>query len=670
MKLLEAIKLVLGQDGAGPGERVTWEPVTAIVDRNGAMIRGIRVPCSGDFVPIAGQLVPVLWQSGVPKLVLGHRVRRAKFASIYTPRGAGIIEQLVIGNFDGAGDDVWYRNFQRFEKLNIAGQLGGNQAQEVKWGYNGKGFAVACSSGWWYVFTIERDPSTVENGWQPVLAWSGRPLVESSQILSILATSSHRYIDTYGLANESILNRWEDDRPGYAPQWFEISYAHSFGNELTGGGAASGSASRAFTLLQLLAGQTDGGSGEEGAQVLDWYLDGDRKLKFLIIVSWDHFTISSPDGSGSRSILHWVSGNNETDGYQYTTEEEIESAGASCTVGAIKQDLSTVPEQHFFIYNATDNVVELSTFPSDPEIGSEETETSWGGRIDHIHTENQDAPPGSPVRSVTEYYYSGASEGGTQYDAYKDVALPPGGTFLIGNPTAQLFRDDLAFIPGPFKSTVIVPGDTTQASLMSRGIFHWAVTANAGADVRLWHYTVQAVTAFQANDEPRLFVVMERYPFVSGTAYINDIPEIGIFVVNPKTGALVRTIRAFQYCLAGAGLLAGNAHRIIWTLSAPWYSPTTTLHVTNLLTGEERSFTAAQAEALLGMRSFILSPDFAWNYDDPKQFYLPDQLPALATDDVLADVAGLLEQDLAVPGSIRAANDQDVLEPIGRYLEE
>ena len=668
MNLTQALRLACAPADPGgitkPSDRISWEVVFALTTVGKAVVRGMTVPCSGNFVPLVGQVVPVLWKDGQPSLVLGHRARRAQFPNIIVPVGNGMIEELLVGNFDKTVPDVWYRNYERFTKLNIAGQLGANQAQQVKWGYDGKSFAVACTSGWWYIFTIDRDPTTVEGDWSPKLAWSGQPLKDSSQILSIIATSAYAYVDTYGMAHEDIVNQWET-KPGYEPQWYEISYTPSFETEATGGGAASGSASRGFTLVQLLAGQTDGGIGTEVAQVLDWYLDGDGRLKFVISVYWDHFTVSSPNGSGSRTILNWVSGDSDNSGYEYDTTQGISSVGASCIVGAIKQDLTRIPEQHFFIYDAVGKGLQFATFPAAPELGQQTTVSQWATCEDHIHTENEDGP--SPPPTELDNYYSGGSQGGSAGDYYKSVSLPPGGSFLIGNATAQLFRGDLGFVLAPFKSTPVTPGETVPWSLISRAYFHWMVTSNSAEDVRLWHYTVQTINIFQADSQPYALLVMARYPFLSGTGYINDIPQIGVFIINADSGAVVRTLRPFQYGLQGASLFAGNAHRIIWALNAPWYSPRVTFYMMNLLTGQETPFTTAQVTALFGTKTFLLSPDFAWDYNDPKQFYSTAQLPVIVADPALANLGALLTESLMVPGSIRAANNQAILEPLGEY---
>lgn len=642
---------------------ITWETVESVQENGYAIVQGKPLASTGMKTFEENERVPVTWKDGKPQVILGHRWRRAQFGQTFRIAGHGIVEELLIGNFDDLGDDVWYRNFDRLEKLGVAEKCNG-RLLEVRWGYDGKSFVVKAGDGWYSIFTIDRDPTTVEETWEPKFTWAGQPLKDTSQILSIQSTSSHRYKDVYGRAVENINNSYEDR--GSGPQWYENSYGGAFENEEESGGNASGSAFRTFSLVQLLAGQSDGGIGTESAQVLDWYLDGDGKLKFVISVSFDHFTISSPNGSGFRYFLHWVSGDNETDGYEYTTDTPISSFGASATIGATKQDLTTVSETHFFIYDANGKLVEFSSFLGSSQLGQEASESTFGGRIDKIDTVN--APTIPPYRSHAIYYYSGAEQGGGP-PIYKDVAMPPSGTFLIGNVSCQLFSGVLGFVIGPWKNLVTTPGGTgSGAALLSRTDFHWSDIYSTGVDVRLWHYTVQYAKPFQLNTDPRLFLVMERYPFVPGTGYINDIPQIGVFVLNARTGAVVKTLRAFQFGLAGASLVGGNAHRIVWTLSSPWFQPQTVYYATNILTGKETGFSPAQVEKLLETQMGYLQPDFLWDREDPNNFYLPDKLPDIEGDVVLEDLGKLVILSGSETGNIRAANNEEILSPLDRYL--
>lgn len=652
-------------NGSAPAEGappITWETVESVQENGYALVQGKPLAATGTKTFEANERVPVAWKGGRPQAILGHRWRRAQFGQTFRVAGTGIVEELLIGNFDNVGDDVWYRNFDRLEKLGVAEKCNGGLL-EVRWGYDGKSFVVKAGDGWYYIFTMERDETKVEETWEPKLAWSGQPLIDATQILSIKSSSAHRYKDIYGVAAEAITNTWEDQGQGFG--WYRTGYNASFETEVTGGGAATGSAFRPFTLAQLLAGQTDGATGTEQSQVVDFYLDGDGKLKFLISVSWEHFTISSPNGAGTRSIVHWNSGDADNDGYQYTTDEDISSIGASATVGGVKQDLTQVPEQHFFIYEAVGKIIEFSTFPATPEIGQEITEPTWGGRIDHVVTQNLGGP--SPPRAHIVQYYSGAESGGTG-PLTKGVNLPPSGTFLIGNATAQLFRSDLAFVTGPYKETAVTPsGSPTPSTLFSETEFIWYFQFTTGVEVRLWHYTVQSVQVFQSNEQPLAFLVMARYPFLAGTGYLNDIPQIGIFIINARTGAVVKTIRDWQFGLAGADLVGGNAHRIVWTLSSPWIQPTTVYYTTNLLTGKETGFSLDQVADLLQTQVRYLQPDFLWDYAEPNGFFLPDSLPDLTDDDALEDLAQLESATGAAAGSTRAANDRDILESLDRW---
>ena len=676
MNLTQALRLAGRPNDPGSisesSDRISWETVSATTFDGKAVVRGATIPCSGNFVPFAGQVVPVLWRRGQPNLVLGHRARRAQFPHIIVPTGNGLIEELIVGNFDKTVNDVWYRNYGRFEKLNVAGQLGGNQAQEVKWGYDGKSFVVACSSGWWYVFTMDRDPSTVEGQWSPKLAWSGQPLVSNTALTTVTYKYTKTKTSSFWLPHVD-----QTATLVYSEEWgwhWETTFTFSWDSPMDDSGSASLTTSISFGLADLLAGKIVDANGEHNveASILDWFLDGDGHLKFLIKVAWDDF-IFAVSGSNGGNLHHTIgAGGNGMSGW----DEGFSLSGAyTGALGVMKQsDHSTVDEAHIFIYDAAAGNVAWATAALGPNFGIESVD--WWCRIyEHwtTHVIGGDNP------GDWESYYGGASGGSfndTKYNSY-----PASGDVrskvVSSTGTGQLFDPQkLAVLAGPYIQN---PGGLTAsatAGLLGGGnyvipgdAFIYSVESSyySQADVRLWHYRVQVAQLFQANDAPRLFLVMERYPFIPGTAYINDIPQVGVFIIDPKTGALVRTLRDWQYGLNGASLLLGNAHRIIWMLSAPWYSPTTTLYTTDLLTGQEVFFTADQWELLLRTKSFLLSPDFVWDYDDPKQFYSPDKLPALISDDVLKDLARLFEVGLTTPGSIRAANNESILDPLGRY---
>lgn len=642
---------------------ISWETVESVQEDGYALVRGKPIAATGTKTFEANERVPVTWKDGRPQAILGHRWRRAQFGQTFRAIDMGIIEELLIGNFDDLGEDVWYRNFERLEKLNVSDKCNG-RILEVKWGYDGKSFAVKAGDGWYTIFAMDRDPTKSEEQWEPKRIWEGQPLTASTLILTFSARTSNRYNDVYGKATEQIHNIYEDRNGG--PQWYETSYAAGFETEELAGGTASGTAARYFTLVQLLAGQDDGSGGSEAAQVVDWYLDGDQKLKFLISVSLDHFTVSSPDGSGTRVSLYWVSGDDAVDGYEDTSEAPIGSLGGYATVGGVKQDLTRVPETHFFTYNAVTQTLEFSSFLPASLLGQEQNQAAFSGRIDRVERFNVNSPT-SPPRAHAIQYYSGAETGGDN-DLFKNVSLPPDGSYLIGNLTAQLFRDGLSYIPGPYVDRVVTPGGFgSGAALFSRTNFHWSDQFNTSVDVRLWHYTVQDVKLFQSNTESRLFLVMARYPFLGGTGYLNDIPQIGIFILNARTGALVETIRDWQYGLAGAGFVGANAHRIVWTLSSPWIEPKTVYKTTNILTGKETEFSLAQVTDLLQTQMAYLQPDFLWTHEDPNRFYLPDSLPDIEEDAVIEDLGKLVILSDNPVGSTRAANDEAILDPLGRY---
>lgn len=668
MNLATAIQMSLARESPGepppPGDRITWEIVQALTPDGRAVINGISLSPSGTFVPAVGQRVPVLWKDGAPLLILGDRVRRAQFPPVRRVTAQGIIEELSVGRYDGKDADVWYRNYERFERLDIRRSLAGHEPQQVKWRLDGKGFGVACAQGWWAVFQMERDPTDVEARWEPKRTWLGQPLGETTTVLSVMATASHQYLDYYGYCEENQVHTWhpEWDTPGYA-----LATSGEYLDELQGGGMASGARERTFSLADLFSGAVLDDLGHAGltAALGDWFVDSSGHLQLVVLAQWEDFSIESPNGSGERT--RYVP-DGEVNGQIDNNTEYMSSTGARYVIGATKQsDESTLGEQHLLIYDATAGGATFSTFLPGSNIGSVTREVSWQTNIGYELITYEGGPQAG--ERTWGYGYGGDSASPLSEDKpTRSVDLAPNGSFPTGNATGQLFRADLALVPGPYTGSSQTGSGSGGVGHVFAGWwnFYWTAATFTGTEARLWFYRVQAAQFFQANDEARLFVVMERYPFVAGTGYINDIPQIGVFVVD-LAGTILRTLRSFQYGLQGAALLDGNAHRIVWTLSAPWLNPRATAYVTALDAAIERAFTPAQLQAWSNTQGKLLSPDFLWA-EAPPDFFRPGDLPTLAEDGPLKDFAALFPAEQRVSGSVRAANNQELLSPLDRYL--
>jgi len=198
-------------------------------------------------------------------------------------------------------------------------------------------------------------------------------------------------------------------------------------------------------------------------------------------------------------------------------------------------------------------------------------------------------------------------------------------------------------------------------------------STRTGATQRLWHYRMQSAKVFARRatggiDEALLFVVVERYPYIAGTGYINDLPQTWIGIITAQ-GQLVTTLRPWQYALAGSAcrLLTGNGHRLIWVCGIGAISPILRYYYTNLDDGTEVSMTRAQVAALLASKSNMLTPDFCWERLEPQGFYALDALPALEVDEALADYGTLLGTEGGPEGSVRVVNDEEILSPLERY---
>ncbi len=683
MNLATAVRNALGAQGTGhraaPGDRITWEIVQQITPDGRAVILGAPLSCSGNFVPVTGQRVPVLWKDGAPFLILGHRTRRAQFPPTRRVTAQGIIEELVVGNFDHTVSDVWYRNYQKFERLNLRASLAGHTPQRAKWRLDGLGLAVQCDDGYYGIFILNRPDASIIDDDSPgaaSLVWLGKPLDSNVVLTTVTYTHSLKKSYAYWLPDLIYSTDWHWN--GSTWEIVPTESAFSWGEPEGGSGEASVESSTAFGLADVLAGRVLDADGYPAvsATVVDWFLAADGHLQLLFTVTWDSFTVQTGGtGTGSLHYSHGAGG----DGMGGFDETLTVSGTIAGTLGGglTQIDHAPINEQHIFLVDVTAGAVAWATAPA--EVGAGVQIREWFSRVyEHQTGSLAGADHGDPPVPY-ERYYAGASSGSFNGDKITDagtvgedrtVATSSTGTFQLFDPARMP-----ALGAGPF-SEEASGGTTTHDDLLGGGFYlvgnAWTYTVYktilSGALQLLWYHRVQGVAFFAMNSQPCLFAVLERYPYAAGTGYLEDIPQIGVFILHALTGAVIRTLRDWQYGLAGAEFLAGNAHRIVWTLSAPWINPSLSAYVTDLATGVEKSFTAAQYLAWLGTQTKLLSPDFAWDYTDPKQFSLADQLPALTADDALGDLAGLFEAEVASPGSLRAANDETILGPLGKYL--
>jgi hypothetical protein len=328
----------------------------------------------------------------------------------------------------------------------------------------------------------------------------------------------------------------------------------------------------------------------------------------------------------------------------------------------------TVPESHLFLFDGTTGSVVWASAHNDAQFGNtaEETRTRL---FEHNITIDPGSPDGFYPPSHSESYYGGANWTNTpQGTITKEAGVIGDGAAMPYSSTGThqlLSPASCPFVSGPFVSVQQNSVYEKFRQIIGAWGHYWL--AKFGIQnrslQRLWHYRMASAQVFQANTEARLFLVVERYPFIAGTGYINDVPQVGVFVVRAD-GSLVQALRGFQFGLASASLVTGNAHRLFWMLRAIG-SPASYRH-TDLDTGEEVGLSPAQVQALLSGTPRAFSPDFVWDRLAPETFYLIQALPSLEADDGLAEFARLAPADLP-EGDVRIVNDAELLAPLGRY---
>jgi hypothetical protein len=415
--------------------------------------------------------------------------------------------------------------------------------------------------------------------------------------------------------------------------------------------------------------------------VTDWFVDTDLHLKFLVQVDWDSFRVGTNQTGTGALHIPLGAGRGGMEGYDYPIQVGGTALGS---LGAQRQsDHQSVPETHVFLWDGSAGAVAWSTASVAPLLGAEARAFTYGiaehNRATDPGYDNAGLPtphgPGSKEPSQTEMYYGGANWSNlplTNYPMNDPGCGDERSTILSNTGTYQLFDPaKLSCITGPFVS--VGSGMSPRVVTMIGGATACYVvnfSTRTGSTQRLWHYRIQSGKVFARRatggiDEALLFVVVERYPYVPGTGYINDLPQLWVGIVDLQ-GRTVQVLRDWQYGLSGASLVSGNGHRIIWILQAGAIQPKPSYRVTTAL-GQERSFTTAELEEFLTSQPRLYTPDFLWDRAEPQMFLEPAGLPTLTEDDVLTDVAGLLAVEGAPEGSVRVVNDEEILSPLERY---
>lgn len=702
MRLGDAIRTALGvrvdtadRAASAPTEsRITWESVEAALPQGRYQVRGTVLSVAGHRTYRVGERVPVVWEAGAPTVILGHLWQKAAFAPTLRITGAGLVEELTIADLDGAGLDVWYRAATVLRSLSIRRHLGGATPQAVTWGLDGASFAVQATGGVYAVFALDReDPNILQDTPPGAVTFLARstPLASTAPLVTVtylrrvtkrVRVWMARFFYTLRyVAQQGYSGTW-----GWTAYWSDVLQGWESSQEATG--SASVQVSTPFPLAAMLAGTLldyYGRSGKATAAVLDWYLDTSRHLQFLVRADWDDYAIGTAQ-SGTGTVTWpwyvWISAGK----YVWGARAEALAVGGIHvgTIGAKRQsDLQTVSERHLFLWDGTAGAAAWGTAPSTVQLGTEQRThearifehqvvTDVGYACDTLPSPKV-CTPKDP--SELEQYYIGANWG-PRTDIYT-LAVDAADTRTVpvsSTGTSQLFdAGQLAVIEGPFLTEISVttPFETTFTGSLNSW-YRVTGVVESGTYQRCWHYRVSGAQCLRARaadgtDALRLFVVLERYPFVAGTAYINDLPETWVGLVNPD-GTVLHVLRDWQAGLHAAStqLLTGNGHRIVWALGEGALQPTVATLVTDLDTEVETRVTAPQLAAWLTAQASLYPPDFLWDRADPMRFCLPGSLPALERDAPMAELAGLLPAQ-APPGDVRVINDTATLTPLRRY---
>ena len=311
---------------------------------------------------------------------------------------------------------------------------------------------------------------------------------------------------------------------------------------------------------------------------------------------------------------------------------------------------------------------------------------------------------GFPERK-TEQYYGGANwlnwftAPGDWYQEVGNIGDSRSGV-RTSTGTYQFFdQASCPWMKGPYESTASRWEEPVGTSILvpwawGGGQFHWTGTVTRGGFQALWFHRMAYCKMFAkrmvANvagggvmalnaDEPMFFVVAERYPFIIGTGYINDLPQIWVGLIYPD-GRVFKELRAWSYGYAGAELITANGHHVVWCLYTGALNPQPHYYVRDLDSDLEHEFANDAMHTLLsgevmdtlkptdisffiGANAKLFTPEFLWSDRVPEKFFIPGSLPTTTEEKVLEEYAHLSGGQAY--GSTRIINDQTVLLPLG-----
>ncbi|MFB3816152.1 MAG: hypothetical protein ACE147_00695 [Candidatus Methylomirabilales bacterium] len=691
---------------------VTWEVIQAALAENRYQVRDTALPVCGLRTYRAGDRVPVGWVDGAPRFILGHLWRKAAFAPVRRLVAVGIVEELLVGDLDGQGADVWYRTHDRAERLEVRGLLRGAIPTAVKWGHDGCSFGVTATGGVYAVCALDReDPNVLSDAplGPATLVWMGRPLEQTAPLTTATVQNivTRRVQQFIGGVTSSIVYKalwvawhWVGNPLGpwwqYVPDYPNCPTVIAWEGTPSSTGVAVASGAQAFPLRDVLNGSIRDfyGNATCAGGIVDWYVDAERRLILVVHVHWDYHYIGAAAG-GYGSVTWPVGIRDNAAGHQetYTRTEQVYAPPSTGVLGAKKQsDKQTVPESHVFLVQADTGAVVWAT--AGPSVAFGVNAMGYAsGMLEHYRYSDPGynetelpAPNRGSVKAPVEIeWYSTASSAWslTEREEWTEAEAEIRVRLVSSTGTHQLFDPTrLAAIEGPYEDE---PTDeSTGVATLVTGNARWHVTlrTKTGSVARRWHYRVAGVQVFSARvllgageearavDAPRLFLVLERYPYLPGTNYIADTPQTWVGVVDAD-GTVVRVLRGWQPGL-NAGVterVTGNGHRLVWTLGTGAAVPIQTVLVTDLDTGAERVVTPADWAAWWERSAKLYPPDFLWDRQAPEAFLQPAALPALTEDAALAELAGLVPLAQRLEGSVRIVNDQDTLAPLDRYRE-
>jgi len=426
--LLPYIKAVLfGRDATKyeQNERITMESVEAVSGQHHAQVHGVLVPITGLATVEVGEQVAVAWKNGVPIAVIKHAIRRAQFHGHFH-KGGGIVEQLLVGNFDKTATDVWYRNGTKLVKVMVSTSdehtgkpvtvsvknhwaLQGATPISVKWGLDGASFGVECTTGLFVTFDWFRDyPNTYDEAFptEARFYWAGRPLEANTTLCTVSWTDKAVARNKWYLVEvEEKTGPWVV----YSAPWYDggctywmmggTGATYHFGSSGEASASASAGVSETFTLQDALHGKTGyNGNGTFSGSVLEWFLDSDKVLKFTVSAGWDYYMGGDIKTSTGTGTMPFGAGRNGMDSWTFT----VTCSSGRRTIGAKKRsDQSTVSETHLWLLDQNGAIL-WSTCAPGPQIGYERNGISmyrWAHGVATIPASPDGEPriPGLPT---------------------------------------------------------------------------------------------------------------------------------------------------------------------------------------------------------------------------------------------------------------------------------